>query len=232
MNRLYNYCNILLGDPIIRFAFPDKPNFVVNENSVKFSSEFVSDNQDSIDVKLILANWGRVINDSLEVEIEGIYADTTIYLKNLVLQSPFYKDSLDLRIPVFGLAGEHRIKVELDNNNLIDEVTKTDNSIDIHFIVYSTKIRPIEEEYFYNTSRSSAEILNPTISFNNQINEIELAISQDPDFVSQQLFTRQFDSVATKFTLNNLLPNNRYYWRARLKNSEQEWSQTVSFFND
>ncbi|MCW9094460.1 MAG: C25 family cysteine peptidase, partial [Ignavibacteriaceae bacterium] len=232
VNRLYNYCNILLGDPIIKFAFPDKPNFVVNQNSIKFSKEFVTDTQDSIDIKIMLANWGRVIDDSLEVDIEGTYSDTTIYFKHLVLQSPFYTDSLNLRIPVFGLAGEHKIKVELDKNDLIDEVTKTDNSIEIHFIVYSTKIRPIEAEYFYNTSRSSVEILNPTISFNSQINEIQLAISQDPDFASQQLFTRQFDSVATKFTLNNLLPNKRYYWRARLNNSEQEWSQTISFFNN
>jgi hypothetical protein len=232
INRLFNYCNILLGDPIIKFAFPDKPNFVVNQNSVKFSDEFVTDNQDSIDIKLVLANWGRVIDDSLEVDIEGIYSDSTIYLMHLILLSPFYNDTLNLRIPVLGLAGEHKIKIDLDRNNLIEEVNELDNSVEVRFNVYSTKIRPIEEEYFYNSSRNSAEILNPAIFLHGQMNEIELAISQDADFTNQTLFTKQLDSVSTKFIFSNLLPDERYYWRARLKNAPDEWSQTISFFNN
>jgi len=232
VNRLFNYCNILLGDPIIKFAFPDKPNFVVNQNSIEFIDEVITDTRDSIDIKLILANWGRVINENLEVDIEGIFSDTTVYLYHFVLQSPFFNDTLDLRIPVLGLAGQHTIKIELDRADLIDEVNELDNSVDINFVVYSTKIRPIESEFFYNTSRNSAVLLNPTISFIGQTNEIELALSQDPDFTNQSLFTKQFDSVSTKFTLSNALPDTRYYWRARLNNTQQEWSQTVSFFNN
>lgn len=232
VNRLYNYCNILLGDPVIKFSFPEKPNFVVNQASVTFPEEVITDVKDSIDAKLILLNWGRVVADSLELTIESIYADTTLNSLKWKVGPPFYSDTLELKIPILQLAGEHKIRIELDENNLIEELNELDNLAEIRFLVYSTKLRPIEEEYFYNTSRSTAGILNQTISFDDQSNEIELAISQDPEFSSQQIFTKQLDSVATFFQFSNLLPNKRYYWHARINNSGQEWGQTISFFTD
>ena len=102
----------------------------------------------------------------------------------------------------------------------------------IQFIVYSTSVRPIESENYYNTSRELARVLNPTISSNLQINVIEFALSQDPDFLNQSLFTKPLDSVSTTLVLNNLLPDSRYYWRARLKGATKEWSQAISFFNN
>ena len=79
VNRLYNYCNILLGDPIIKFAFPDKPNFVVNQNSIKFSDEFITDTQDSIDIKLITCITGE---ESLMIHLKSI-------LKRFILTQRF-----------------------------------------------------------------------------------------------------------------------------------------------
>ncbi|NWG27149.1 MAG: hypothetical protein HXY48_01305, partial [Ignavibacteriaceae bacterium] len=231
VNRLFNYCNILLGDPIIKFAFPDKPNFVANQNSIEFSDEFITDTKDSLDIKFVLSNWGRVVEDSLQVDIEGIYSDSTIYSLFFLNRSPYFRDTLAIKIPILGLAGEHRIKVELDKSNMIDEINELDNSVEIRFIIYSTKIRPLEAEYFYNSSRNSGELLNPTIRLSDDVNEIELALSENPDFSNQSLFIRQLDSVATKFTFNNLSSERRYYWRARLKNANEEWSQTISFLN-
>jgi hypothetical protein len=232
VNRLYNYCNILFGDPVIKFTFPDKPNFVVNQNSVRFDENFITDISDSTDIKLVLTNWGKVLSDSIEVDIEGVYFDSTIYSFHLLLPSPLFHDTLNIKIPVFGFAGEHKIKIELDRDNLIDEIDEGDNSIEIIFIVYSTKLRPIEPELFYNSSRSSVKVLNPTVKGNVQPDEIELALSQSPAFVNQQLISQDLDTVSTSFQFNNLLTNTRYYWRARLKGLEQEWSQTVSFYNN
>jgi hypothetical protein len=232
VNRLFNYCNLLLGDPVLKFASADKPNFVVNQNSVEFIDEFITDAKDSIEIKLILRNWGRVINDSLDVDIEGIFSDTTYYTIQFKQQSPVFNDTLELKIPVLGMAGEHTIKINVDLENLIDEVNELDNSTEITFNVYSTNLRPLESEYFYNSSRSAGEVLNPSIYFAGQSNEIEIAVSQLPDFTNQSLSIVELDSVSTNFNLTNLLPDIRYYWRARLNSPGEEWSRTVSFFNE
>ena len=231
VNRLYSYCNLLFGDPIIKIATPGKPNLVANQNSIKFSQDYVTDNIDSLDIKIIVANWGRAINDSLDVDIESAFSDSVIYSYHLRIKSPLFHDTLNFKIPTLGLAGEHTIKLTLDKNNLIDEISENDNSAEVSFNVYSTKIRPIESDYFYNSSRKSVKVLNPTNRVANEFDQIELALSQSSDFANQNLFSADFDSVATTIQLNNLLTDTRYYWRVRLKDVEQEWSPVVSFFN-
>jgi len=231
VNRLYNYCNTLLGDPIIKIASPVKPNFVLNENSIRIIEEFITDNTDSIGLKLIVGNWGKVVEDSLGIDINSTYFDSIAYSNHFLIKSPLFHDTLNFKIPVYGLVGKHQIKVELDRDDLIEEISEKDNSIEISFIVYSTKIRPIESELFYNSSRSSAKVLNPTTQGSTKFNEIELELSQNPDFTNQILLTHNIDSVATTIKLNTLLNDTRYYWHVRLKEVEHEWSQTVSFFN-
>ncbi|MFC2102929.1 C25 family cysteine peptidase [Bacteroidota bacterium] len=232
VNRLYNYCNILFGDPVIKFAFPDKPNYSINQNSVKFDENFITDLFDSVNVKIDLANWGKVSNDSIEVDVESFYTDSIISSRHLLLSSPLFHDTLNLKIPLFDLAGEHILRIELDKNNNIDETEENDNSVEISFIVYSTKIRPIEPELFYNSQRNSVRVLNPTISGSLQLDEIELSISQNSDFINQQLLTQNLDTVFTSILLANQQPDTRFYWRARLKGIEQEWSQTASFYSN
>jgi len=232
VNRVYNYCNLLLGDPIIKFATPEKPDFVVNQNSVKFQSDLITDIDDSTNVKLIISNWGRVVPDSLENDIQGVYLDSSFYNLHLLVPSPLFNDSLQLTIPILGLAGEHTINVELDKRNLIEELSEENNSAHIQFLVFSTKIRPLEAEDFYNTSRTFVNVLNPTVPGNEEHGEIELSIAQNQSFNNQSVLTKYIDTMITNIPLTNLQPDKRYYWRARLKGVEQEWSQTISFYNN
>ena len=48
VNRVFNFSNILFNDPIIHFALPEKPNFIINQNSVSLSPTQVSDLEDSV----------------------------------------------------------------------------------------------------------------------------------------------------------------------------------------
>ena len=43
---------------LFEFAVPEKPNFIINQNSVSLSPNQVSDLEDSVLVTLSILNWG------------------------------------------------------------------------------------------------------------------------------------------------------------------------------
>ncbi|NWF88562.1 MAG: T9SS type A sorting domain-containing protein [Ignavibacteriaceae bacterium] len=231
VNKLYNYCSVLFGDPLIKVSTPEKPNFVLGNNAITILNEFITNNSDSLELKLIINNWGKVINDSLAVELVTSLPDSIIFSNRLMINSPFYSDTLEIKIPLKGYTGEHTLSMQLDPDNSIDEIYETDNSAEIKFIVYSTKIRPIEVETFYNSTRNSLTVLNPTNHSAEQGSQLEFAVASKNDFSNQTLFLKDFDSLKTTLPITNLQPRTRYYWRAKLKNGAEDWSPTVSFFN-
>ena len=231
VNRLYNYTNLLLGDPIIKFATPEKPNFVVKPDFIKILESVLTENDDSANVELIVTNLGRADVDSLNILLTGIYSDSTLYSILYNLSAPLFKDTMDFMIPIFGLVGEHILRVEMDPTNLIDEISKDDNIASINFLVSSTNLRPIEAEKFYTSSRSIITLLNPTIQSGENPDKIEFAYAPNDSFVNQTVQLKNLDTLITQISLNGLIPQQRYYWRTRLNSEQFEWGATYSFYN-
>ena len=77
--------------------------------------------------------------------------------------------------------GSIRVNVELDNQNLIDEIYETDNSADFTFTVFSTSVRPIETEKYYNSDRNKFKSIESCSCSFYQI-DLRLSLSDNPDF--------------------------------------------------
>ncbi len=231
VNRVFNYCNLLFGDPIIRFKTPLKPNFSLNESSFAIVGENPNDMTDSVTVKIEILNTGRVPEDSLTISVTSKWFDEIIYQSGLKIPALFFRDTLTVNIPIDGRVGQHSVEVELDVQNSIDEIYETDNSAFYTFTVFSTSVRPIEVEKFYNTSRDSVKVLNPALVPSIISNEIKLSISDNPDFTNASDILKNMDSVYTTINLNSLTNNKRYWWRVKLNDANQEWSDVYSFYN-
>lgn len=230
VNRVFNYCNILFADPLLKLALPDKPNFVVNAKSVTLLSQ-VSDLEDSILVNLKIYNWGKTTTDSLHIIISNSISDSVNFIENIFIPSPLFGDQVNIYLKTGRIVGEHTLKIQLDPDDLIKEIYEDDNYVEINYSVFSTSVRPIETENFYASRRDSIRFLNPTYFRDNYTEEFFISISTNPDFQDAQEIKVKMDTLLSRFTFPNLIDGERYYYRVRLNSPEIEWSPTYSFKN-
>lgn len=235
VNRVFNYCNLLFGDPIISFQLPEKPDFNITESSFKLFDEIPNDRMDSAKINITINNLGLVVFDSLQINIIHTFNDSSIIEKEIYIYPNFFSNgignSIELNVPVKNMPGQHTLSVVLDNQNLIDEINENDNSNSFNFNVVSNSLRWIEADKYYTTFHNEIQLLNPQIVLDNSINSIKLTIADNPDFNSPIEIEKNFDTITTKIQLSNLEENKRYWFRAKLNSSSSQWSEVYSFNN-
>jgi len=229
INRVFTYCNLLLGDPIIGFKVPEKPNLFINSASVKILTEQPNDQLDSIKFRILLQNYGIVNSDSISVLLQDFNQDTLVFSSQLNLPFPKFIDTLLISIPVNGIAGSKKLKVYLDSQNLIDEIYEDDNQIIYEYIVNSTALSTIEISNSFNTSKNYIDVISPFVKRQNVNEKFILELSRFKNFNTSTKYSYQFDTLYTRVMLNELIPNQRYYYRTKTDDLISYWSQPKSF---
>lgn len=232
VNRVFNYCNILFGDPLIGFGLPPKPNLSITNSSISLVNDFPLDTDDSTQISIELINFGEVLGDSVLITIKDNYSGNQNFLLEFAIPLPLYKKLISINIPISGLVGQHNIEVEVDKNNTIDEIYENDNSADFIFVVYSTSVRAIEPERFYNSARVNIDFLNPVFLIDNDITTFILDIADNPDFNNSFETDITMDTLFTRYNLPSLEINKRYWLKARLNLPQSVWSKSNSLFNE
>lgn len=229
VNRVFNYCNLLFGDPIISFSKPKKPNFSIYNNSLEILDENPTDQDDSIKVSLNIKNFGIAPTDSLEIIFQNEYNDSLIFNNELTILIPKFQKIIDESIPIYGLVGNHNLKVKLDESNIYDEIYEDDNEVSIQFNVTSTSLRNLGSDDYYSINKNNLRLLNPTSQFTENTEEIFVQISANPAFQNPTEITKSFDTVATEIELPDNLQYQRYFWRAKSNSAISEWTKKYSF---
>jgi hypothetical protein len=229
INRVFTYCNLLLGDPIIGLKLPEKPNLFINSASVKILTEQPNDQLDSIKFRILLQNYGIVNSDSISVLLQDFNQDTLVFSSQLNLPFPKFIDTLLISIPVNGIAGSKKLKVYLDSQNLIDEIYEDDNQIIYEYIVNSTALSTIEISNSFNTSKNYIDVISPFVKRQNVNEKFILELSRFKNFNTSTKYSYQFDTLYTRVMLNELIPNQRYYYRTKTDDLISYWSQPKSF---
>lgn len=229
-SRVFNYCNLSFGDPLIELAVPDKPNYVVNQSSV-FLKKQIPDLEDSIKVTLSVYNWGKAIQDSIFIIVTNSFEDSITYTDTIKIKSPELVSNLDILIKSEGLVGIHYLKVIIDPQNFIEEMYEDDNEAEYIYSIYSTKLRPITEDFQYVLSKDTLKILNPTVQSDNKANSFILSVSTDPEFVNASDYQFGLDTIVTKINFNLASTNDRLWYRTRLNIPEIKWSAHYSYRN-
>ncbi len=229
VNRVFTYGNLLLGDPIIGFKVPEKPNFVLNEANVKILDNQPNDQMDSIRFEIILSNYGIVNGDSTEVLVQDFINDSLLYHQKLIIPFIRFKDTLEIYIPVKGVTGSRSLKILIDPVNYVDEIYENDNQVQLNYVVNSTSLLTLEPSNFYNTGKEFIKILNPFIKRNNSNESLILEISTTKDFINPRTYVKTLDTLLTRVEMINLMPQQRYFYRTRLDEPGAFWSETRSF---
>ena len=215
--ELFALTNTLIGDPLITLPIPQKPNFVIKEEDIYINSDLITNLQDSVDMCFLVFNYGKVINDSLDIIILHIFeneSDST----SMKIRVPNYQDSLSIKLAVKDKAGLHNVSIFLDPDNKIDEISTQDNAASISFNVASSSIRPIIQYNVANGIDNSIDFLNPT-SLPNSANII-VEYSADETFSVLNSIEVNLDTITTRVSFALLQNNERYWCRAKLLGSE------------
>ncbi len=229
VNRVYNYCNVLLGDPVISLRLPDKPNLNIVESGLNVKSDELLDVNDSAYFQLTYSNFGFVNDDSLEISIKDEYLGSIIFNSTRLRKMPNLNDTLLFSIPIEFKSGLHSVSIVLDPDNKVDELNENDNQITIPIKVNSSSFRPLLADRYYAVANDKINVLNPQIDTENPIENLYFRVSSDPDFDGAASQQAHLDTFVTAIPLDSLAYEERYWYQTNTANTDNDWSTSYSF---
>jgi hypothetical protein len=213
----------LHGDPALTVNPHPKPDYVIEDQQVKISPQFISIAQNSFKVEATFYNIGRAINDSISFQIKRTYPNgSTEILETKRIKALYYSDSISMTIPIISTRdkGLNKITITIDANNEVDEISESNNSITKEFFIYEDEAKPIYPADFAIINVANQKLFASTSN----------PLSDAKDYVMEMDTTLQFNSplLITK-TVNQpggaiefdpgitYKDNTVYYWRVAQK---------------
>lgn len=138
--------HILNGDPAVSIHAHQKPDYVIEEPDLKISPSIITVAQSDFEVKLYLHNIGKYTGDSVSVLVKRELPDGTQQnLFNKKIKAFAHSDSLTLQVPIMpGVAkGENKIIATIDDQQLVDELSETNNGVTKTFQIISNDLTPM-----------------------------------------------------------------------------------------
>lgn len=223
----------LLGEPLLKLAFPEKPDFVIKSNSISISKDNPLIN-DTLIVSLIVQNLGSKYNsDSLIVELFASSPDTSYRIDSTKIPNFAVADTVRFTwIP--NLSGLYNLRAEVNINNPIPEMDGSDNIASNSFVVYNigepNVIKPIDG---FASSSNNVKFYLADIG-----EKIGLDIKYEIQIDTSANFTNPIHSSGLIITSEGLatwispqLPSGYYFWRARTFDGQNysPWSKPRKF---
>lgn len=223
----------LLGEPLIKLAFPEKPDFVVKSNSITLSKENPLIN-DTLTVSVVIQNLGSKYNsDSLIVELFASSTDTSYRIDSIQIANFAVADTIGFTwIP--NLSGLYNLRVEVNVKNPIPEMDGSDNITSNSFVVYNIGepniIKPIDG---FITSSNNIKFYLADIG-----EKIGLDIRYQIEIDTSTTFGNPIQTSGMITPIEGLvswtssqLPSGYYLWRARTFDGQNfsPWSKPRKF---
>lgn len=227
---------LLLGDPAVALFGANKPDYETNNAHVyaeSFSAEPITALSDSFALKIIVRNFGRAKEDTLEVQVTQTLNDNSTVTYDSTFLPVLYSDTLTFTIPRHNQGvGSTTFTVAIDPLDKAAEFSSENNSAQFTMLIPLTAARSLYPQDF--------AIVNSLTT--NLVVQSSNVLDAARDFVIQLDTTDTFDSpYMQEFVVNgkivtqqiNLIPSVdtlAYYWRVKLAqaagNESGDWSMT------
>ncbi len=145
----------LHGDPALTLNQYKKPDYEIDQNSLYFDPPVVNANVDTFEAKVIVANLGKAIKDSIQIRVTRTYPtpsrplpDTTV-VYTWKVKAPYYMDTFSVKIATFPTLttgyGQNTFTVYVESEHRIDEMSETNNgdNLNFSFAIQSDDIIPV-----------------------------------------------------------------------------------------
>jgi hypothetical protein len=211
----------LHGDPALKINNFPKPDYAIEDQSIKISPDIISIADANFHVKVMLRNIGRASNDSIRVYVKRLLPNTTVpvTLYDSLLLAPKNIDSINLTVNINPITdkGQNQLIVELDYTNRVDELYETNNKITKPFFIFEDELRPIYPYDYAIVSTQgitfSASTANPLVTTRNFTMELDTTQLFNSPF--KKTYTATGTGGVIQFTPTNVVYNDNtvYYWR-------------------
>ncbi len=225
-----------LGDPGMKLALPDKPDFVIKSSDIKLSRQNPLVN-DTVNIKVGIGNLGVVFPlDTINVQLFAESPDTTYLISTERLASFGEADSIQVSwIP--DKAGLYNIRVEVNQLDPIPENDHNDNIATAQFVVYNiSEANVLYPQDGYSTSDPNIKFKFIDIGHYINLNltyyiEIDTTLNFETPVISSGAVIAANGFL--EWTAPQIGPGT-YFWRARIYDGENfgQWSITRHFSVD
>ena len=229
-NKIFALTGTLLGDPIVKMKMPLKPNLFIDENSFLSKENYFSESNDSVQVKFVIKNLGRVEPKDYRIKFAQKFGGLTILEKNITRSLPLLSDSLAVWIKTKNYPGEHDLELNLDVLNQINEIYENDNTVKIKINVFSSSLRDLFSNDFENSAKNYITILNPVNFSTSQLN-LHFEVSDNYDFQNPAVVKLPAGDLFTKISIKDLQTGKRFWFRYKVDEANSQFSKVKSFFN-
>ncbi len=222
-----------LGDPGLKLALPDKPDFSIKSSDITLNKINPLVN-DTVSIKAKISNLGIVFpNDTVSVRFTAESPDTSYEIATVRLPSFGELDSAEVNwIPQ--KAALYSIKVDVNEVDIIPEDDHSDNTATATFTVYNvSEAYVLKPQDGYTTSESKINFkfidIGDYINFNlTYYIEIDTAMDFSSPVISSGALTPANGILSWE---SPVLPSGSYLWRVRIFDGTTygQWSK-VRFF--
>jgi hypothetical protein len=221
----HGYQLIYQGDPAFKLASPYLPDYHVTNADIYLSDNNLTALADSFELNIIVKNLGKAIHDSLLVSIEHIVGSTgnKYYYDSLILLSPFYQDTLTVRLKGQGksMAGNNTFNVFIDHVNTKVEMNENNNQAVFSKFIPGSGINLLFPLNYSIHNTDSVELM---------IQNSDL-FAKDKDYIFEIDNNIQFNSTSAFYQTSGIIKANDvakwkvylnntdsivYFWRAKL----------------
>jgi hypothetical protein len=213
----------LHGDPAIKINHFNKPDYAVEDASVKLEPSIITVADNVFSIKVRINNIGKAIGDSIRVIVKRQLAnDSTQFIYNQLVPAVRYADSLLLNVPINPITdkGLNRLTVIVDADGKVDELCETNNTIVKEFYILEDEVRPVSPYNFSIVNQQNitytASTANPLVEQRQYLMEIDTTELFNSPFKKQ--FTTTGLGGIIQFTPNNVTftDSTVYYWRTAM----------------
>ncbi len=218
--RIHAEETVLAGDPAIKIYASAKPDYVVEQKNVVISPSILSVANTEFKVKAYLYNIGRATNDSaVSVQIVRVYPNgklDTLFNKNIA--NFYYKDSVILTVPIVGSRdkGTNQIRVTINGNKTIDEITYNNNTVTASFEIFNTGLTPVYPYNYAIVTKPNIQLVASTANPISALTSYVMEMDTTALFNSSLKITKTVSSIGGLITFNpgiTLTDSTVYYWR-------------------
>jgi len=210
----------LQGDPALRINSFAKPDYVIEDQLVKFTPSIISVADQNFTVNVKVMNIGRAIRDSMRVKIrQKLPNDSIRILYNQIIPATLYMDSFNLTVPINPVTdkGLNKLLVSVEADSRIDELSESNNELSKDFYIFEDELRPISP---YNYSIINKQNISFYASTANPLNGQRTYVMEiDTTELFNSSFKKAYNVTGTggviEFKPVNITFSDSvvYYWR-------------------
>ncbi len=210
----------LHGDPALKINAFTKPDYVIEDQLVKFTPNIITVGDQNFKVDIKMMNIGRAIRDSIRVSVkQKLPNDSIRVLYNQFIPATLYLDSLSLIVPIYPLTdkGLNKLIVTLDVDNRVSELSELNNTLTKDFYIFEDELRPISPYNYSIVNQQNITFYGSTANPLNGQRQYVMEID------TTELFNSAFKKVYNTSGIGGVIqfnPSNItftdstvYYWR-------------------